>query len=363
MTIPINWNSKIYIAAPANSSTGGPELLHQLCYSLRTTLNYDAFMHYYPKEIDHPVHLAYASYNNPYVKEIPDEPQNILIVPEVTKGIALLTGFARIRKFIWWLSIDNYFISKMAQGKKTLFLERALNKVYHKLFGKSIFDTNEKIIKSTNFFTEGNTKEFISLLNQLDGDLVQSHYAKDFLSQIGAKKADLEYLSDYLNIDFLKKSAFDNESKKNIVVFNPKKGLAFTRKIIAFSKSKNIAFVPIQKMSREAVINLLKSAKVYIDFGNHPGKDRLPREAAILGCCVITGKRGAAAYFDDVPIAEAYKFLDKEENIPNIVAKIKDCFESYEKRINEFEQYRDFIKKEPEKFIDDLKKIFVRDTQ
>jgi len=33
--------------------------------------------------------------------------------------------------------------------------------------------------------------------------------------------------------------------------------------------------------------------QVYIDFGHHPGQDRLPREAVQCGCVVITGKRGS----------------------------------------------------------------------
>lgn len=52
----------------------------------------------------------------------------------------------------------------------------------------------------------------------------------------------------------------------------------------------------------------MSKSKVYIDFGNHPGKDRIPREAAISGCIVITGKRGAAAFAEDVCIPETYKF-------------------------------------------------------
>jgi len=65
-------------------------------------------------------------------------------------------------------------------------------------------------------------------------------------------------------------------------------------------------------MPREEVIKLLQKAKVYIDFDYHPRKDRLPREAAILGCCVITRKRGSAKFFEDVPIPDEYKFEDKE---------------------------------------------------
>jgi len=44
------------------------------------------------------------------------------------------------------------------------------------------------------------------------------------------------------------------------------------------------------------------SRKLYVDFGKHPGKDRMPREAAVHGCCIITGRRGAAGNPFDIPI-------------------------------------------------------------
>ena len=112
-------------------------------------------------------------------------------------------------------------------------------------------------------------------------------------------------------------------------------------------------------MTRKEVIETLQRAKVYMDFGNHPGKDRLPRESAILGCCVITGKRGSARYFEDVPIPEQYKFEDKEESIPTIVERIRDCLENFEERYKDFDYFRQVIREEPKKFLEDLKKIFI----
>ena len=64
--------------------------------------------------------------------------------------------------------------------------------------------------------------------------------------------------------------------------------------------------------------------------------------------------------FEDVPIPNEYKFKDREENIPKIIDKIKDCFENYEERYKDFEHYREYIRNEPKKFIEDLKKTFVK---
>lgn len=185
---------------------------------------------------------------------------------------------------------------------------------------------------------------------------MQSHYALNHLVNKEINKENIFYLSDYLNINFIKAEA-KLSNKDNIVVYNPKKGFNFTKKIINYAKDVN--FIPIVNMTRHEVIETLQRAKVYIDFGNHPGKDRIPREAAILGCCVITNKRGSAAFYDDVPIPEGYKFEDKDENIPLIINKIKDCFEYFEERYKDFDYYRILIKQEPQNFIEDLKRLYV----
>ena len=50
-----------------------------------------------------------------------------------------------------------------------------------------------------------------------------------------------------------------------------------------------------------------RRGQVYIDFGHHPGQDRLPREAAACGCLVVTGTRGSAGFHADVPLPPALK--------------------------------------------------------
>jgi hypothetical protein len=355
MVISIFHNTKIYVVAPANTFTGGPELLHQLVYHLRNNLNLDAYMYYIPSSILDPVHSAFKKYGNPFVREVKDKKENLIIVPEIIDGIKTLKNFSNIRKAIWWLSVDNFYLSFILNSKKNLFLPRAVNKLIFLLFKKRIFDIQEiayrKIRKN-----QLNLNKF-KAIRDADYHFVQSYYAMKHLEEKGIEKNKIFYLSDYLNEEFLKTQT-DLSQKENIVAYNPKKGFAFTRKII--SSAKDIKFIPLINMTRDEVIKTLQRAKVYIDFGNHPGKDRIPREAAILGCCVITGKRGSAAFYEDVPIPNEYKFDDIEENIPAIVDKIKDCFENFEERYKDFKYYRQVIKEEPKKFVEDLKKIFIQ---
>ena len=48
MSIQIDKDSIIYVVAPANAYTGGPELLHQLVFHLRVDLKINAYMYYIP---------------------------------------------------------------------------------------------------------------------------------------------------------------------------------------------------------------------------------------------------------------------------------------------------------------------------
>jgi hypothetical protein len=354
-SIKVYQHTKIYVAAPANTFTGGPELLHQIVYHLRNNLEINAYMYYFPKDILDPVHPFYKDYNNPFVTEIIDSSENILIVPEVYSAVSLLKKYKEIRKTIWWLSVDNFYLSFILNSKKNLFLPRAINKLTFLLFKKRIFDITNLAYKKIRK-NQIDLVKFMPIKNA-DYHFAQSYYALKHLEEKGVEKNKVFYLSDYLNENFLKTQT-DLSKKENIAAYNPQKGFLFTKKIM--KHGKDIKFVPLINMTREEVIKTLQRAKVYIDFGNHPGKDRIPREAAILGCCVITGKRGSAAFFEDVPLPDEYKFEDIEKNIPKIIGKIKDCFDNFEERYKDFEYYRNIIKNEPKKFSEDLKKIFVK---
>ena len=315
----------IYIACPEKFATGGTELLHQLYFKLKKNKK-NVRMYYYNFSGGDPVASRFKKYEIEYVNKIEDLDSNLLIIPEVTTE--LLSKFKKIKKAIWWLSVDNYFIS---MKDSSIFWKKILKKILRKT--KKSFNFNDKV-----------TKHY-----------VQSEYARQFL--VEKEVSNIEYLSDYLNDIFLKERINYSEiDRENIVLYNPKKGMEFTKEIM--DKFKNIKFIPLENMTPEEVMQLCKRSKVYIDFGNHPGKDRFPREAAILGCCIITGKRGSAKFYEDVMILDNYKFNDSKENILEIGNKIIEIFENYDSKIKDFEIYRNMIKNEEKKFEDDVIRIF-----
>lgn len=327
----IKKDTKIYVACPANTATGGPELLHQLVHELNK-LGFDAYMYYYRlTENQHPVHEAYLGYNNKFASNIEDNQNNIFIAPETKTE--LIYQYNSIQKVIWWLSVDNHFGFLNSTSKL------------------------KKMVKSTLYYLNIYPKQKLYRFNKKEKTIhfVQSEYAKQMLKNRGINNAF--FLGDYLNNLFIEQQTINiNTKKENIVIYNPKKGIKFTKTII--QEARNIKFVPIENMTRDEVAKLLSTAKVYIDFGNHPGKDRIPREAAISGCCVITGKDGSAKFYEDVPIDEEFKFKTINKNIPLIVEKIKHCFDNYEFESKKFDNYKKLIKNEQSQFIKDIKNIF-----
>ena len=130
--------------------------------------------------------------------------------------------------------------------------------------------------------------------------------------------------------------------------------MEFTRRLL--DRGKFLA-QPLVNLSTEELISTLSSAKVYIDFGQHPGKDRIPREAALCGCCVLVGKEGSAALKEDVNIPEEYKFEKEESSFVSIERKISDCFVNFEDNFIRFDDYRKDIENEPYLFKKQLNEI------
>ncbi len=326
--LKITKTTKIYIICPLNIETGGPEALYTLGYQLKK-LGYNAYMFYDSHNFNNNMIVEkYKKFNMPFVTKINDSSNNILIIPETLP--IYLYKYKKIQKAFWWLSVDNYL--------KTINIKKeysGIKKIYRKFFKKKIYkvDFNDNKIVH----------------------LAQSYYAMNFIKQNNA--TNTAFLMDYLSDEIWKyKNKCDYTKKENIILYNPKKGFEFTKKII--EKAPELKFIPLINLPYLEVINLLLKSKIYIDFGNHPGKDRFPREAAILGNIIITNKKGAAKFNEDVPIPDNYKFDDKVSNIENIIKVLHECLNTYDSKINDFNSYINFIQKDKENFINDIKNVF-----
>jgi hypothetical protein len=273
--------TNIYVMAPPKSTYGGGgvESLYQLVYAINYIFK-KAYLFFETDDLD-PVDIRYIDYNPQWVGKIDDNQSNLLIVPEIWTD--RLDDYRHINKAIWWLSVDH------------------------------------------------NWQKFNDFGNKEITHFCQSYYVQHYLNSSGAYNTIM--LNDYINLYHTK----INKTKKDIIAYNPAKGIEKTHEVIKLNPS--LKFVPIQNMTREETINLLSESKCYIDFGNHPGRDRIPREAALLGNCVITNLEGSAKFAGDIPIPSRYKIDD----ITKVGELLVDCLVNYETRINDFDKYRRII--------------------
>ena len=328
--IKLNKKSKIYILCPASIPTGGPESIHLLCEKLlENGLNaYIVYNHHsYPGGRGHPghgvidrsyvwdkyigkegKHPEYKKYNTQSIDHIEDNKNNLLISPEIF--LNSLEKFNNIQKSIWWLAsrIEDdgvYNPNKWFNSDEN---------VYH--FHNSYFA--EYMLRSLPYFSDSNIYQ----------------------------------LQTYVNSDF-----GNSNNKKNIISYNPKKGFEYTKQIIE-NCDRKIEFQPIENMERGEVIQTLQHSKVYIDFGHHPGRERMPREAALCGCCIITGFRGSSQFFKDVPIPSQYKFCINPISLRDIINTIQDCVYNYETNIENFKHYKRVLENNHLQFNIDVDNIF-----
>jgi hypothetical protein len=179
--------------------------------------------------------------------------------------------------------------------------------------------------------------------------LYQSEYAKAHI--ISNLQDDLRQVVHYLPMTEYIPRRFDMHSlpitKREIdIVYNPVKGIHFTDEIKTRCGAY-FSFVPIggeRRLCPEEVNSLLHKAKIYIDFGTHPGMDRLPREAAMASCIVITNMAGSAQFEEDLPIPKEYKI--KNFDTDTIHKLLSHCLTNYETKVNDFDDYRRWIDKQ-----------------
>lgn len=333
--------NKIYVLAPFAYATGGVELAHQLVDYLRNR-GLSSYIIYIDSSMNisknQTVTKEYTKYNIQTSGTIEDESNNILVLPEIY--FDKIYKYKKIEIGCWWMSVDNYYSTACLADKFK--------------FHKDIKDRLH-IIKNMLLGNDKKYKNSIKDLKVNDYRIVhfyQSHYAQYHLYSLGFNR--VLPLSDYINTEF---EISTNVQKEDIILFNPSKGYPFTREIIKRMPYRK--FIPLKGMNRKQLIEIMTKAKLYIDFGNFPGKDRLPRETVVSGCCIITGKLGASFYYEDMPIDESYKFETKRANIRAICEKIDYILNNYSRCVNDFDFYRKRIYKEKELFYNEIENFFI----
>ena len=316
---------KIQVICPSGAVTGGPESLHNLV-ALCRAIGEDAEIVYYPFS---KVSCTPREYRHYGLKagSISDEEGTLVILPEILCIEA--KRFSKSVVAIWWLSVDNFrekkyhnwrdsfrYVKRCLVGQRPWRGVRALRQHLH--FSKSYYDLT--------YLTERQVSSF-----KLTGPVSTSY------------------------INEIKPSGYLDQ-RKNQILYNPRKGAGTVSRLIA--ACPEFSFVPLRSLNQSELISRYRESKLYIDFGHHPGRERMPREAAACGCCVVTGVLGSAGNNIDVPIAKKFKIDDRDDNFIELFrAVVIYIFSNFVEAAKEFDNYRKEIAAEPAQQEVDMKEI------
>lgn len=313
---------RVFIHCPT-IATGGTELIHQFarCLMERNVETYVVYMN--AESTSTPTPDSFAKYGVKYVAAYVDAKDSVLVLAETQVHLLSLCKLGKV--VVWWMSVDNYLV-----------------------YGRSFKGTN------VDYFGLRQRKDVLHLC--------QSEYSKRFIEkEFGITNA--VFLKDYINDDIVNfaKIYADKMKRRNIILYNPRKGYNNIEPIIKACR-KDIIWKPLQGMKPHEMAALMCMAKVYIDFGHHPGKDRIPREAAACGCCIITNRIGSAAFKEDVFIPDKWKVEDMSD-VEGTLQRIYELVDNYDICKTDYEEYQQRILGEKEEFFSDIDKFVLSISQ
>lgn len=321
--------TKIYIICIANLRSGGPEALHQLRYYMEQ-VGFNAYLVYYDtKEGVDPMPEPYNVYGikRKTLYEVEDEKHNIVISAE--SSTIELNRFRKIRKYIWWLSVNwlDY---------KPLTARIVLKHNCKKLFGK-----DSDISHYCKFKIDSCTH------------VCGSKYAFEYVKGLGL---DAKYLVEPISKVFLEADNYSEYKRNNVILYNPAKPSEIMTRLLA---EKRFNFKPLTGMTTTELVEAYKMAKLYIDFGHFGGPERMPKEAVYFGCCILVGKRNAAENDFDIAIPDKYK-IENYDNLEIVNAAIQSVIDKYQECLPDFIPFRNKIEKLESDFIQQINFVFCK---
>jgi len=174
--------------------------------------------------------------------------------------------------------------------------------------------------------------------------IFQSVYASQQAQQFGH---DGLIVSDYTVLENTQTSAW--EDRPYDVCYLPRKSVGAESVLAELAEDYKV--LKLENMSHTESLEAIAKSKIFIDFGNHPGKDRIPREAAALGCIPVVHKAGATAITQDVPLPDylkpATKLFFVKGHFKHLITIILDNYTSI---LSDLTPYREQIANEKSVF-------------
>jgi len=335
---------RVFIYFPAGVRSGGPDALHQLCEALMAH-GVEAWLVPLRWPAGRDDVSEYERYGCRIALEVPDAPDVAVVFPDV--AASYLATVQRARPVVWWLSIDfsETYGPEMARRSGEV------------SWGGRLVHAYRVVVP---WHAERRTKSLVALLGRAS-HCAQSEYARRFLGEREGLPVSL--LSDYVHLDaqFHYPEEGDGPAREPLsVAYNPAKGARYLSHLR--ERAPDLVWRPVTGLDRDGVGRLLSTSQVYVDLGHHPGKDRIPREAALAGCVVVVGGRGSAALPEDVPVVDALRVpltddvsktvLQTEQVLRRVLAE-PDVWRAGQRG------YRDWIRGEEQRFRDEVEQVFV----
>ncbi|VAW80540.1 hypothetical protein MNBD_GAMMA15-2365, partial [hydrothermal vent metagenome] len=92
--------------------------------------------------------------------------------------------------------------------------------------------------------------------------------------------------------------------------------------------------------------------------------DRIPREAAICGCCLVTGMQGSAANSVDVPVPGKYKFDESGSDVlSRVAAMLVEILGNYDLHARDLDACREAIMCQEKCFEHEVSTLFTQLSQ
>lgn len=326
---------KIYVFCPANYVTGGPDALHQMVFYLNQ-LGFDSSIVYFDtfSTGKYVIPEVYSRYVSSFLAEsdVVDSLDSAIILPETFANKR--KSFKSSRVFIWWLSVDNNSQKSSLFWKMSYFLTLPLRIVKNYKYYKTHFA--EAIMKVLH-------REFYSFTKEQENveHLCASYYACDYVSRKTQRPTHLciEPISKYFLEEYdEQKGSLNSKNRADVILYNPRKSGRFVNELKKLAP--DLRFEALSGLTQNQLVEKYKSAKLYVDFGPFPGAERIPKEAVLFGCIVITGRNGASNFYGDVPIPDEYKFDTACNQKKLIIEKIRELLDSYNSKKQDFDVYR-----------------------
>lgn len=333
---------QVFVLYPRGLQTGGPEALHQLVDQLRSD-GQSAFLVPIEGTAQRPRADLFRRYDAPEAV-LDDREGNAVVAPET--ALTSLRGIRNAQAICWWLSVDNSMPFIVDQERKDKAFAKQQN-VPHTRWAPSLRVSFERHIVA-NYNYSGLFRRALHI--------AQSAYARAYLqTHLGISPA---IVSDYIprtDPDFYELKS-GSSTRQRSIAFNPAKAPWIPD--LLGPRMPSVEWSAISGLNRSGVAKLLRESAAYFDPGFHPGRDRMPREAAMLRTPVVVARRGAAAYWEDVPIPARFKVSAGKDFVSDARERLLPILDDAESATTQQDGYREWIALDRERFAREVRRAF-----